>query len=387
MHTSISKIVILLSSMLLFLACSTPEERRSNAIKSILSNTIEKTDAIEVINESYDSIYSTQRNIKHIKKIQEIILLRDSTLQMLTNFKAKYADENNRVWLKNVSNELKDSYEEILKAEARMVSSINDLATSCNSDTMIGKPQQSIVLKYKANGTIKYGLFIFNENTEISHYKIFSEEEYSLINNFITIAQKDAIEFIPYFENVNIDIVPEDEDPTKSKEERKRIKEEQEARQKADYLAYMKRMNPIPKTFYGATLGKTNVNILLRKLRNEGWEVTQVRNYSYSEYYCSDCRDYIDGLSYNVIRVYAHNGIFDKIEFIDDYTPEWDAKKRYYGSEVKNAFRIAKSCVSEKFGYWSQGYKNEEFDDETIILTVRSDESYWVSYTFSVKEK
>lgn len=144
----------------------------------------------------------------------------------------------------------------------------------------------------------------------------------------------------------------------------------------------MKRTNPIPKTFFGATLGRTSVSNILRKLKNEGWKVTQLSNGPYSEYYCSDWRDFMEGLSYNVMRVYAHNGILYKIEFIDDFTPEWDAKKRFFGPEIEDALRRAKSSASKKYGFWSQGYENEKFDDGTTMLSI---ENYGncVSYIFA----
>lgn len=341
----------LMLTALLFTGCRTSEEQRIEAIKSILTEQIEKTSQIEIVNESYDSVYFTQRNISYLNEIQKIILLRDSLLESLGDFKTRHANKENRVWLKTLEGESRDSYKKIGDNEERLYSLIVEMANKCNSDTMIGRPQLSIFIKYNSANTTKYGLFLFKGSKEISEYKIFTEEEYAALNDFITQVQKNVIKYIPSFESVGIDVVPEDEDPSKTKEERAKIKAEQETKRVEAQRALMKRTNPITHTFYGATIGKTPVKNLLRRLKYEGWNVTQLCNYSYSEWYCSKWRDYLDGFSYNVIRVYAHDDILDKIEFIDDFTPEWGARKRFYDSEIKDAFRRAKSSANDKFGF------------------------------------
>lgn len=367
---------------LLFSGCSRSEEQRREAIKLLLTEQIEKTPQIEIVNESYDSVYSTHRNISYLNEIQKIILLRDSLAESLADFKTRHANKENRVWLKTLEGETRYSYKEIGDNEERLCSLVVEMAEKCNSDTMIGRPQLSAFIKYNSANTTKYGLFIFKGNKKISEYKIFTEEEYEALNDFITQAQKNAIKYIPSFESVGIDVVPEDEDPSKTKEERAKIKAQQEAKRVEAHRAFMKRTNPITRTFYGATIGKTPVQNLIRRLKYEGWNVTQLCNYSFSEWYCSKWRDYLDGLSYNVIRVYAHDGIFDKIEFIDDFTPEWGARKRCYDAEIKDAFRRAKSSANDKFGFWREGYDNTDFNDGTTNLKV-STHGYCVSYTFS----
>lgn len=387
MRISIKPVFLIASILITLYACSSPDTQRKEAIKTLLTSKVENWVDCEMLNESYDSIYSTERNIDYINTIQDLIILRDSTLQMLKHFKSKHTDTNSRIWLKNINGEARLAYDSILTIEERMSTMISDFALNLNSDKMIGKPYQSIVLKFTANDIPQYGLFVFNEKNEITRYKIFSEREYNAINDFINVARENAIKYIPNFEDFGIDIVPEDEDPSKNKAEREQIKAEKEAKQDMAYRSYMKRTNPIPDTFYGAILGKTTVKVILRKLKKEGWKVTQLCNYSYSEYYCSNWREYKDGMSYNVIRIYAQDGIFDKIIFIDDYTPEWDAKKRYYGSEVKDAFHRAKSSARKKYGYWSQNYEDTEFDDGSTILTVQSDEVYSVEYIFAKKKE
>lgn len=213
--TKYSIIIILLE--LLLSSCSTPEEQRLNAINSLLSDTIEREKSIKIIKVDYDSIYSTQRNIEHINTVKEIVLLRDSTIDLLKEFKTNYTDNNCRVWLKNVNDGINSSLTKIRHNTDKMQSLIVDLASTCNTDPMIGNPQQSIVLQYKANDVTKYGLFIFTENNDISDFITLSEDEYTSINAFLAKAQGNALQYVPTFEMMGIDIVPEDEDPSKSK--------------------------------------------------------------------------------------------------------------------------------------------------------------------------
>lgn len=379
MPEMIERLIPFLFISLILSACSTSEEKRMEAIQSLLSEEIEKTAHIEILDISYDSVYSNQLNINTLNGIQEIILLRDSIVQELNNFKTQYADENCRVWLKDTSNDLRTSFESIGNKTDHMYSLINELSIKCNSDSRIGQSQTSVVVKYKSNGKIRYGLFIFSDNETITEYKILSLEEYSSIEEFINYAKIDATKYIPIFENLGVDIVPEDEDPTKTREEREESKAQQRnltGNQREQNLVLEKAQSKTPiisRTYYDFTIGKSQYSSTINSVRNKGFEIMQYPIGNKIKMFACVKKFKWNNINWDELDLYFKDYILVGIAFAIACNSETKAK--HYLERVSNIYKERYKQVitdsSPDYLYFDDGKTAMEVYGGTVTMYLR----------------
>lgn len=121
----------------------------------------------------------------------------------------------------------------------------------------IGSLSNHLIIEYKKNtGEKMIGVFYFNNTqSNIAAAYQFTQEQVKWISNLYINRKKYNTSFIPNLENEGFDIIQEEEDPTKTKEERTKIKsreiaekekrknEELDTQIKNDIHAYINAMN------------------------------------------------------------------------------------------------------------------------------------------------
>ena len=169
--------------------------------------------AMEGIKKYHKSAYELENSIKEFKS-----LLRDST---------------NRIWRKTFTPEQKDSYLKYNNEQMKASSALNDLglySLSFIPDSITKNHCTHVRIKTLIGNTTKeyLGVFYFNnpsQPNEVSTYYLISMEEVSQLPTWYAKSIQDRS--IPTLEKLGIDVVPEDEDPTKTPEEREKIKFQQ----------------------------------------------------------------------------------------------------------------------------------------------------------------
>ena len=282
------KFYLTLIFLILFLSSC---DNRLFIATSFVEDSLELQD-IDVLSTDFSSISIPIHDSNALKKLLEFLKLKEEYETTLSNYIKTHFSEQKRVWMRTMTKEQLATYKKLQKQYWKLES--NSLPSIFYQALLDKEKYASVWIKYKKENSdsIKYGVFYFNEKGEIKNHIIFNEDTYSAIKGQAETYKKIGVVpryTAPSFDSFGLDIVPEDEDPSKTREERIAIKEkETEGKERAD----MMKKNPILRTFYGATLGTKSVRTIVNRLRNKGYEIEE---YATGQYFCQNYYDYFEG--------------------------------------------------------------------------------------------
>lgn len=207
------------------------KERKIDSIKSFLTSKIENTSEIEIIETSQaDFLYNGIRDSVVIAQYLNVLHDAHEMQKSIDNFKMCVTDEKKRIWLKTMPRNQKNAYQKIQLQYDKAYRTYVDLVD------LLGKPRiysanvdtTALIAKYYIKGETHIGFFYFHNQLDLSTItgnilltKDQIEDFSNITKHYIKLKYESPI---PNLEDYGFDIVPEDEDPTKTKEERAEIK-------------------------------------------------------------------------------------------------------------------------------------------------------------------
>lgn len=355
-------------------------DRRPHIATSFLEETVELQN-IDVLSSDFDSISIPMHDSIALIQLLEFSQLKEEYETALSDYKQKHFAGLNRVWMKTMTKEQLTTYRKLEEQHGEFPNSLWSIFRNALPNK---EKNTSVWLKYKKRGSdsIKYGVFYFNVSGDINNHIIFNEDAYYDIKELVDTYKKLGVApkyTAPNFDSIGLDIVPVDEDPTKTKEERKAIKEKEYIDKRAKERAEMMKTNPIQRTFYGATLGTNSAMKIVNRLRTRGCKVIEYTPGNY----ISLIQDHVDVIFWDEIRIISESGKITKIELtqvldldLDDYTKE-KAFEKFYKNIVNK--------YMEKYSFWAKYYDGTEYKDEKTTLKIENDDDYrvWATYTLN----
>lgn len=370
-------------------------DRRFSIATTFIEDSVEQQN-IDVLSTDFDSIAIPMHDSNTLKRLFDYLYQCKDYTESLSNYKKTHFDGQSKVWMRAMTDKELSTYNKL--NNQRRVLELYSLWSIFHNALPDKEKHTSIWIKYKKENseTIKYGVFYFNEKGEIKNHIIFNEDIYITTKELVDSYKKRGAApdyTIPDFDSIGLDIVPVDEDPTKTKaerkaikekeEEEKRIREEKEKKEKeAKERAEMMRTNPILRTFYGATLGTKSVRTIVNQLKNKGYTV---EDYGSGQYFCQNYYDYFEGASWDNIRIYSANGRLTMVVLEEDFRLGPNARKRYFHDEVIDFYNSIKRFYREKYSFWSTSYDGSEYEDDKTKLKIDHDDGYsvWATYTLN----
>lgn len=237
-----------LLTLILLTACQSVDEKRKDSIKDILSKKGVSNSMIEFLSE--DSLMIPLLD-SEVMELSIVVLgkINDSqnSIDEFINFLQEDTtneDSSKRIWLKTMTPQQNLAYHKILNEE-KETGSLWELlgkkimwkATNSFKDS-----PTIITVEYTDNHLLDStkkmrGIFYFNDTNRvsvISKYYILTLQEYNQAVGVSIAASKNNSNILPKLDNLGYDIVPIDEDPTKTKEERVEIKRIQREKELAE---------------------------------------------------------------------------------------------------------------------------------------------------------
>ena len=372
----------------LFLSsCKNLNDKRLDSVVEYLAKS-SKQENIVILSSDFKSLAIPSHSYEVIKEVSEKAVQLEKYKNNISEYKKEYFAEQSRVWMKNMTEQQKISYKNLMVEYDKLefyfnskLPSYYDYKEYYKFNTEINT---SLWVKYKEGNseTIKYGVFYFNgEPTTVTGRLLFDEQTYNDTKKFMNIAEEKvkAGYLVPTLDSIGLDVVPADEDPSKTRKERKAIKEKEEIDRRAKERADMMRTNPIQRTFYGATLGTNSVNKIINRLKHRGFNVIEYTSGSY----LSMLLDRMDVVFWDEIRIITENEKITKIELTQtlnlDLDPETQEKafEKFYNNIVKK--------YREKYSFWQIYLSGTYYKDEKTTLKIENDghSRVWATYTLN----
>ena len=360
-------------------------DRRLFIATSFIEDSLELQD-IDVLSSDFDSIAIPMHDSNTLKRLFDYLYQCKDYTESLSDYKKTYFAEQNRVWVKTMTDKELSTYNKL--NNQRRVLELYSLWSIFYNALPDKEKHTSIWIKYKKENseTIKYGVFYFNEKGEIKNHIIFNEDIYITTKELVDSYKKQggAPDYtIPDFDSMGLDIVPVDEDPNKTKEERGIIKMKERQEKEAKERTGMMRTNPILRTFYGVTLGNKSASRIVSHLRNKGFKIEE---YATGNYY-GEIKNYIDVAYWDDIRIITRDGKLTNIVFIQDFRLGPNAIQKVFSKEVKSSYESIINKYRDKYSFWSTSYDGSEYEDDKTKLKVENDGNYRVWVTYSLKNK
>ena len=380
---------------LLLSSCKDLNDKRLDSVKERIA-TYSTQENITVLSTDFKSLAIPFHNHAVIEAVSKNARQLEIYKKNISAYKQKNFAEQDRVWIKDMTEEQITSYKKIMAEYEKLHDYFEYELKKYYSYSNHYNPEKdkntSFWIKYKeeSSESIKYGVFYFDskKQTVITRHIIFDEQTYKFTTKLmdIAMAKVKAGYLVP---SVNLDVVPEDEDPSKTKEERaaikmkeKQEKEEREAREKqrkeAQERADMMRTNPILRTFYGVTLGNKSASRIVNHLRNQGFNVEE-----FAEEYDSNFNDYIDVAYWDEVRIFVRypDGKFTGIQFTAELRKPY-SRQRDYSRDTEAYYNRIINAYRDKYSFWSTSYDGSEYEDEKTKLKVKYWNSrVWVTYS------
>lgn len=258
--------VFIALSQVVIVSCQSLEEKRLESIKLYLEGETNPNDIKIISLEDKTPLNKIIQDSLITARFVNLLQNIDDTRKAIDSFKESTADSSKRVWIKTMTKEQKDAYQMFMKFRSKALGSYQNIS-SYNWDSQVNTtgtnnisiPSNYIITDYKNNrGEKIIEVFYFNgtkNQSDISVSYKFTQGWIECASNIYINRNTHYTSPIPSLENEGFDIVPEDEDPTKTKEERAEIKAqeitEKEKRKnekldtqiKNDIRAYINAMN------------------------------------------------------------------------------------------------------------------------------------------------
>lgn len=146
----------------------------------------------------------------------------------IKEFKLQLSGKTNQIWIKTITPAQAESYENYEKSQLRAYEAMRAFLSLRNYSTI----NNYTLVKIEAlqgNTTNKYlGIFYFGNQTDphsVTKYYLIPMSEATLLSSLYSQSSQNG--HLPSLEEEGIDVVPADEDPTKTREERAMIKAQQ----------------------------------------------------------------------------------------------------------------------------------------------------------------
>lgn len=145
----------------------------------------------------------------------------------IKEFKSKISGKTNRIWIKTMTPEQAESYENYERAQLKASKAMRAFLSLRNSSTN-NKYTLVNIKALQGKTTDNYlGIFYFGNQTDpntVSRHYLIPMSEAILLSSLYS---QSSNGYLPSLEKAGIDVVPADEDPTKTREERAMIKAQQ----------------------------------------------------------------------------------------------------------------------------------------------------------------
>lgn len=373
----------------LFLSsCKDLNDKRLDAAKERIAK-YSTQENITVLSTDFKSLAIPFHEHAVIEEVSKNAKQLEAYKKNLHDYKQKNFAGKNRVWIKDMTEQQIISYKNLMdeydKTRYYFENKLRNYYYYDNYYNPEKEKGNNFWIKYKEENSdsIKYGVFYFDriEKTVVTRHIIFDEQIYNETKKLIDIAKKKerAGYLVPTLDSIDLDIVPEDEDPSKTKEERVAIKIKEREEREARERAHMMRTNPIQRTFYGATLGTNSANKIINRLINRGCDVIEY----FPGNYFSKILDHMDVIFWSEIRIISASGKITKIELTNELTLGSDPKtkeilfEKFYNNIVKK--------YREKYSFWEVSYNGTHYKDEKTTLKIENDghSRVWATYTLN----
>lgn len=221
-------------------SCESSDKKMYNAAVDFITAQNIELDSVNNVNYS-DSIVSVFNDSICIGQGINVWNHLQTLRVALNEFKDLYSDTIPRVWLKTIAGKEKALYDQVqnnysntFEAYKKLLSTVRNFSDKTNVALKV------MNMSYRIGNKYYMGIFYFDINDNLIKSYLLDESQYEDVKEIITLAQNEVSNsywgstkgaWIPNYETAGIDIVPVDEDPTKTKEERaeiKRLLEEQE---------------------------------------------------------------------------------------------------------------------------------------------------------------
>lgn len=232
--------LILLTICLVSCDYRTREEKQLDEIVNVLKSNNKFKDINRESLIVTDSLLSCPEDSVRLQYAKTINYAATKQQSLIDSFKNLLPAGIDRIWKKTLSDEQKRA---LAAYELSLTSLGNQLINIPRSSKTSLKDKESVyVVKFSSNDTTQsdsyVGVFYFiskDNSYEVISYLLFAEKEISMIENICKYAERvTSPKWIPTLESNGIDVVPEDEDPTKTRAEREKLKELQREREELE---------------------------------------------------------------------------------------------------------------------------------------------------------
>lgn len=224
-------LIIVLSISCIFVGCKSPMDRRTDAILETLVSKEDLEDIkLEKIYEN-DSIFPCAKDTAILNHIQNLYKSTSDLEIAIKEFKSLLPDSTGRIWMKTMTPAQITSFKNYESA----YQDASRARWSFPSEELSSSDQICVIVELKAlkgKMTNEYlGVFYFGNQTDASNltkYYLFPMNEAMELCSFYN--QLVHYYELPTLEKEGIDVVPADEDPSKTPQERVEIKRREEYR-------------------------------------------------------------------------------------------------------------------------------------------------------------
>lgn len=208
--------------------CNSPLDKRTNAIMETLTSKKELEDIKLVRIYENDSVFPCAKDtlvINLIKNLQQSVFNLENTIK---EFKSLLPANTDRIWVKTMTPDQTASYKNYEYAYLQASKAMEALLYKRNSNS---DENHSIVSIEESKGKTSndyLGIFYFGDQSDpfkVTKYYLFPMEEATALSSLYTQSAQNGQ--LPTLYKEGIDVVPVDEDPTKTIEERAEIKKRQ----------------------------------------------------------------------------------------------------------------------------------------------------------------
>lgn len=226
---SMKKYILPIVSLLFLFSCKirAPKDIRIEEVNDYLcieNDKSSQSDIVEIIEYNY---VDDSKIIEKLTLAEDILSKVSFLDKLLLDFKKLYSDDTTRIWLKTILEHHKEEYDSICKLR-EVVSNLYLRLYMMDIDS---KKDSTMSVTYSKNDSVYIGIFCFDLDDKISSTKILNKATYTQLKNILDKSKNNSSVSLPSFEGIGLDIVPIDEDPTMTKEERDSLKKEARQRQ------------------------------------------------------------------------------------------------------------------------------------------------------------
>lgn len=370
----------------LFLSsCKDLNDKRLDAVKERIAK-YSTQENITVLSTDFKSLAIPFHNHAVIEAVSKNARQLEVYKKNISAYKQKNFAEQDRVWIKDMTEQQITSYEKLMdeydKLRGYFEHDLREYYSYSYRDHYNRDKEKntSFWIKYKEENSdsIKYGVFYFDskKQTVITRHIIFDEQTYKFTTKLMDIskAQVGAGYLVP---SVNLDVVPEDEDPSKTKEERKAIKEKERQEAEARERAEMMRKYSILRTVYGVSLGEP-IQTVINRLKNQGHKLGIIKGGVYIFYMNNH---FIEDNNWNFVRFIPYKGRLAAFVLEENLS----YRGYYINDDVKRHYESIVSFYRDKYNLWFKPFCLDKYEDDKTILKIGHDHCS-VFATYVLKE-